>query len=186
MFLDEISRTQKSIKVMKKDFKTALENLLTSTTFFKGVVLKIWINRSVIEEEKLVLKRHQKKLDNLLKEKNKLNDIYGNSNTVVTNLASHVLSNEEYNILKFRLKYGLATRPNESDILPYAEDIWEQIDKSNICHNEFYSKSKIKNALRRLAFNLINFEDACIFKDSKKIKIIQWLQENVAVLKVMV
>ena len=53
---------------MKKDFKTTMENLLASTTF-KWVVLNISINRSVIEEKKLVLKRHQKKLDNLLKEK---------------------------------------------------------------------------------------------------------------------
>ena len=102
---------------------------------------------------------------------------------MVTNLSSHVLSNVEYSISKFGLKYGLATRPNESNILAYAEDIWEQFDKSNICLNELYSKSKIKNALRGLAFNLINFEDARIFKESKKIKIIQRLRQNVAILK---
>ena len=110
---------------MKKDFKTAMENLLASATFFTGVVLRISINRSVIKEEKLVLKRHQMKLHDLLKEKNNLNDIYDNPNTVVTNLSSHVLSNEEYSILKFGLKYGLPTCPNESNILAYAEDIWE-------------------------------------------------------------
>ena len=110
---------------MKKDFKMAMENLLASATLFKGVVLKISINCSVIKEEKLVLKRHQKKLDNLLKEKNELNDIYDNPNIVVTNLSSHVQSNKEYSILKFGLKYGLPTRPNESNILAYAEDIWE-------------------------------------------------------------
>ena len=109
---------------MKKDFKTATENLLASATFFKRVVLRISINRSVIKEVKLVLKRHQKKKDNLLKEKNELNDIYDNPNIVVTNLSSDVLSNEEYSTLKFGLKYGLATRPNESNILAYAEDIW--------------------------------------------------------------
>ena len=130
-----------------------MEKLLASTTFFKGAVLKISINCSVIKEEKLVLKRHQKKLYILLKDKNESSDIYGNLNTVVTNLPCHVLSNEEYSTLKFRLKYGLATRPNESNILVYAEEIWEQIDKSNICGNELYSKSKIKNALRGLAFN---------------------------------
>ena len=64
-----------------------------------------------------------------------------------------------------------------------AEDIWEQIDKSNICRNELYSKSKIKNALCGLVFNLMNFDDAFIFKDSKKIKIIQQLRQNVAILK---
>ena len=61
---------------MKKDFITSMENLEVSTIFFKEVALKISINRSVvIKEEKVALKCHQKKLDNLLKEKNKLNDI---------------------------------------------------------------------------------------------------------------
>ena len=86
-------------------------------------------------------------------------------------------------LLKFGLKYGLVLRPNESNILAYTEDISEQIDKSNICSNELYSKSKIKNALRGLAFNVVNFEDACIFKDSKKIKTIQQLCQDVAILK---
>ena len=44
-----------------------MENLLASIAFFKRAVLNISISRSVIEEEKLVLQRHQKKLDNLLK-----------------------------------------------------------------------------------------------------------------------
>ena len=76
---------------------------------------------------------------------------------MVSNLSSHVLSYEEYSNLKFGIKYGLVTRPSESNILAYAEDIGEKIDKSNICRIELYSKSKIKNALRGLAFNLIKF-----------------------------
>ena len=40
---------------------------------------------------------------------------------MVTDLPSHGLSNEEYSILKFIWKYGLATCPNESNILAYAE-----------------------------------------------------------------
>ena len=78
-----------------------------------------------------------------------------------------------YSILKFELKYSLATRPIESNILTYVENIWEQIDKSNICSNYLNSKSKIKNALRGLAFNLTNFENARIFKGYKESKIIQ-------------
>ena len=74
---------------MKKDFKTTMENLLASTTLFKWVVLNISINRSVIEEKKLVLKRHQKKLDNLLKEK-----LHLKVTTVVNNLSNHILSNK--------------------------------------------------------------------------------------------
>ena len=61
ILLDEISKKQKSIKVMKKDFKTSKENLVALPTF-KGVILMISISRFVIKEEKVVLKHHQKKL----------------------------------------------------------------------------------------------------------------------------
>ena len=96
---------------------------------------------------------------------------------------SYNLTNEEHSILKFGLKHGLATGPNESNILSYAEDIWEQIDKANICRNEMYSKAKIKNALRGLAFNLINIDDSRIFNGSNKVKIIQQLRKHVTILK---
>ena len=95
----------------------------------------------------------------------------------------HILSKEEYSTLKFALKYGVATRTNESNILAYAEDIWEQIDKSNICCYEFYSKSKMKKSLRGLEFNMIIFENNRIFKDSRKTKIMQQLCQNVAILR---
>ena len=98
-------------------------------------------------------------------------------------MSSRVLSNEERSFLKLGLKYGLATHSNKGNILAYAENIWERIGKSNICHNELCQKSKIKNVLRGLTFTLINFKDARIFKDSKKIKIIQQLRQNVAILK---
>ena len=52
------------------------------------------------------------------------------------------------------------------------QNTWEQIDKPNISHNELFSKSKTKNALRGLAFNVINFEGARIFRDFKKITVI--------------
>ena len=59
-----------------------MKNLLALTTFFKGIILKISINRFVIKEKKRVLKHSQDKLNNLIKEKNELNDIYNNPDTV--------------------------------------------------------------------------------------------------------
>ena len=96
-------------------------------------------------------------------------------NTTVTNLSIHVLTEGEYHILQYWLKHGLATRPKEHEVLAYAEDIWEQIDKANICNNNFYSKSQIENALRGLVFNLINKEDSGIYKDTNQIKVIKQL-----------
>ena len=81
------------------------------------------------------------------------------------------------------MKHGLATRSKENDILAYAEDIWEQIDKANICNNNFHTKSKIKNALRGLGFSLINIEDSPIYKDTNHIKVIKQLRKDIAFLK---
>ena len=146
VLLDEINSKRRSIKELRKELCDSMKVLSKLRTFFKSIILRISINRSVLKDEKKIIKRHGKKLDSLIKEKNKENNIHENPNHFVTNLSSHDLSNEELGILKFELKYGLATRPNESNILSYAEDIWEQIEKANICRNEMYSKAKIKNA----------------------------------------
>ena len=94
-----------------------------------------------------------------------------------------MLTEGEYDILPYGLKNGLAIRPKKNDILVYVEDIWEQIYKTNICNNNFHSKSKIKNALRGLDFNLINIKDSRICKDTNHIKVIKQLREDVATLK---
>ena len=172
VLLDEIHNKHQSIKQLRKDLTTSMENLPYATTLFKSIILRTSINRSVLKDEKMIIKRHKKKLQSLLDEKNKENNIQVNPNPVATNLSSHVLTNEEHSILQFGLKHGLTTRRNQSSIFAYAEDIWEQIDTANNCRNEMYSKLKIKNSLRGFAFNLININDTRICKDSNKVKII--------------
>ena len=114
VLLDEIKSKRRSIKELRKELCDSMKALSSSTTFFKSIILRISINRSVLKDEKKIIKRHRKKLDSLIKEKNKENNIHENPNPVVTNLSSHDLSNEELSTLKFGLKHGLATRPNES------------------------------------------------------------------------
>ena len=141
---------------MRKDLTTSMKNLSSTTTLFKSIILRIPINsRSVLKDEKKIIKRHQNKLQSLLDEKNKEN-IQANPNPVVTNFSNHLLTNEEHSILQFGLKHELATRRNQSSIFAYAEDVWEQIDRANICRNEMYSKLKMKASLHGLVFNLIN------------------------------
>ena len=41
------------------------------------------------------------------------NGITKSLNTIITNLSSRVLSNDEYFALRFSLNHGLATRPDE-------------------------------------------------------------------------
>ena len=58
-----------------------------------------------------------------MKRTKKKHNIQTSPNPVVTSLYSHVRTKEEHSILQFGLKYGLATRPNQSSIFVYAEDI---------------------------------------------------------------
>ena len=111
-----------------------------SKTLFKGYVLKISINCLFLKEEKKIIKQHWKNLDPLLEVRDKNLGISTNPNTIITNLARNVLTEGEYYILQDGLKHQHATCPKENDILAYAEDIWEQIDKANICNNNTNSK----------------------------------------------
>ena len=70
VLLDEINSKRRSTKELKKELSDSMETLSSSTAFFKSIVLRISINRSVLKDEKKIVKRHQKKLENLLKEKN--------------------------------------------------------------------------------------------------------------------
>ena len=73
-----------------KNLPALMENLSSSATSIKIIILRIFINQLVIKDEKKIIKRHQKKLQNLLDEKNKEH---------LTNFSSHVLTNEEHGIL---------------------------------------------------------------------------------------
>lgn len=70
VFLNEISSERKSIKVLKKELLTTKKGVISSTTYLKRIVLKVFINRSVMKKEKRLLNRHKKKLDNVFNEKN--------------------------------------------------------------------------------------------------------------------
>ena len=86
------------LKQLRKDLTTSIESLSSATTLFKSIMLRVSISLSVLKDEKKIIKRHQKKLQSLLDEKNKQNNIQ--ASPVVTNLSSHALTNEEYSILQ--------------------------------------------------------------------------------------
>ena len=69
----------------------------------------------------------------MLEQRDKNRGISTNPNTIITNLSINVLTEGEYDILQYELKHGLATPPKENDMLAYAEDIKQRIDKANIC-----------------------------------------------------
>ena len=171
VLLDEIASKHRAVKSTRRELNNGKKILFSSTTFFKGIALRFSINQSVEKEELKIVNRHKHKLDNLLQEKNSEDGLTENPNNIITNLSSHTLTEEEFEALRYGLKFGLPTLPCESNILAYTEDIWEQILKSEICNVGKYNEARIKNSLRCLAFNIINIDEKRIFKDQKKIKL---------------
>ena len=65
----------------------------------------------------------------MLHERNQIDGIAPNSNNIITNLSNHTLSNDEYNVLKYGLKYDISFLPDSLTVLAYSEDVWDQIRK---------------------------------------------------------
>ena len=75
---------------------------------------------------------HEKKFNNLYINKQK-EGVKENPNNTIWNLATRVLSNEEYQVLRYGLNHALATYQKQNDILTSVESVWDQINKKNIC-----------------------------------------------------
>ena len=104
-----------------------------------------------------------------------------NLKQTIWNLSSRVLSNEESTLLQFGLKYGLTVKPQENDILASAEAVWDQIERKQIYKDGVYHTRRAKNYIRAMAFNLLNLDDQQIFKDKKKVQIINNLKKDIVI-----
>ena len=121
VLLDEIRDKHQQLKKLRDDISAECTKLYTPMTFMKKCIVKWSIRRATEVERCLVEKRHDKKFNNLIKEKSIAEGTEENPNKTIWNFSSHVLSNEEHETLKFGLKHGLARRPEEDVKLATAE-----------------------------------------------------------------
>ena len=182
VLLDEIRTKHQQLKTMKNEVEAENVILYNNMTYMKKRILKWSIDNTSAIERRLVTKRHDKKFNNLMQEKSLTEGTQENPNKTIWNFSSHILTNEEYETLKFGLKHGLAKQPYEDDILASAESLWYQIESKGICKEGAYYQRQAKNQLRAMAFNLINLEEKQIYEDKKKINIIRKLKEKVVLL----
>ncbi len=106
-----------------------------------------------------------------------------NPNHIVNNLTGDTLTPEEERVLKFGLNHGLATRLTESDVVASAESIWDQLQRNDLLPDGYLKRQKIKNSIKALACNFLDFEDRKMSEDAKHIKILKNLREKYAILK---
>ena len=151
-------------------------------TFMKKWAVKYSIQNTIDKENTIITKRHNKKFANLMTEKAKKEGTANKPNKILWNFSSHVLTSEEYQTLKFGLKHGLARKPDENEILPSAEALWDQIETKGLCKEGVYYQRHARNCIRATAFNLVNMEDKQIYRDKKKVQVIRKLKEEVVLL----
>ena len=101
---------------------------------------------------------------------------------IITNLTGETLTKEEESILRFGLKHNLATRPNETQVIATAESIWDRLCNHIALPDSFIKQQKIKNSIKALACNILNFDDTQLNIDNKRIRILKNLHERYAVL----
>ena len=151
-------------------------------TYMKKWMIQHSIKNTIKKEEGDVEKRHNKKFDNLLKEKQEAEGTTKNPNKTIWNFSSHTLDNEEYETLQYGLKHGIANRTDDDEILATAEALWDQIKQKKLCKEGNNYVRQAKNCIRAMAFNLIDIDDRQTFKDAKKVKVIQKLREKLVLL----
>ena len=88
---------------------------------------------------------HEKKFNNLYRNKQKEEGVKENLNNTIWNLTTRVLSNEEYQVLRYGLNHALATYQKQNDILTSVKSVWDQINKKNICKETQNHKERAKN-----------------------------------------
>ena len=137
-----------------------------------------------LENKKLlqVSQRHERKFQSLLKEHAISTGIKNNPKEIITNLTGDIITSEEESVLRFGLKHGLATRPNESEVIASVESIWDQLNKQNLLPDIFIKQQKIKASIKALACNFLDFDDRQLNVDHKRIKILKNLRQKYAIL----
>ena len=125
----------------------------------------------------------EKKFSKILKDAKVYDGIYPDPNVTITNLSSRVLTNDEYETLQYGLKSSIAIKPKDNEIFAIAEDIYDQINRKNICKENQISVQRLKNSLRALTFNILDIYDKNVYSDFKKLKVIKNLRKDVAILK---
>jgi hypothetical protein len=106
-----------------------------------------------------------------------------NPNETIVNLTNHSLSSDELDVLKLGLRYGLATRPYQLEIMAVAEDVWRQVSRLDIFKEGRYVQDKIKNSLRSFTYNYIDLDLKEFKLGRTKINILNKLIETFAILK---
>ena len=85
------------------------------------------INQLLRDEKTKTLSCRDKKLRTLVELRKTAKAIEVNPNETIVNLSGWTLSLDEIEVLQLGLRHGLATRPNQFEIMVIADVVWDQL-----------------------------------------------------------
>ena len=115
--------------------------------------------------------------------KKEINGINENSNSILINLSSRTINNEEYEILTYGLNHGITVSAKQNYILASSEALWDQSERNKSLKENFTSIQKAKNANRVMSFSLLDMDSKLLAKDKTKINILNNLLKCAVLLK---
>ena len=180
---DEIANKHKHLKQFNKQLDYEINILNNKVTWIKRFAVTYSINIVMNTYKSKVEATQVKKFNKLYMNKLKEEGVNENSNNTIQNLTTRVLSNEEYQLLRYDLNHGLATYQKANNIFVFVESAWDQINKKSICKETQNHKGKTENSLRPIALSLIDLDNCQVFKDKKKLEIIRNLRKELVILK---
>ena len=179
----ELNKAYADVKTFRKKQEIALLDFRSRCTYLKFHAVKYVIDKLLNSEKVAMKKRKDSKLTRLISHKREEEGIEENPNLTVTNLTDMPLNDEETKVLKLGLKYGIALRPRESDLVVKGETLWDQIMNKELMKPGLSNETRVKTAIKSLTYSLLDLDTKRYFTDSCKIKVIKSLREKFAILK---
>ena len=94
-----------------------------------------------------------------------------NPNSIITNLSSRTINNEEYKILTNGLNHSITISAKRNDILASSEALLDQLEWNKCLKESFRSIQRARNAICSMSFSLLDKDSKQLAKDKGKITI---------------
>ena len=146
--LDEIIAKNKVLRDLKKQ-----------THECENLYIYYSINNIANREGKRFMSSSNNKFNKIVEVHGIAKGIHPNPNITIANLPNRVLRNGIYKVVRYGLKHDIATKPKESDVFAFAEDIFDQINRKGLWKENLNSVQRIKNALIGFSFNVLDIDD---------------------------
>ena len=141
------------------------------------------IHRLLRREKCLVIARHKKKFDHLLSLKETIDGPETSPNETILNLTGQQLADRQIEVLRLGVRHGLATQPNQLEMLSVAEDVWHQLNRLDKFKDGHFTKDKVKNSLHCFTYNYIDLDLKPFSLGRKRISILKDMNTLFSILK---